>query len=172
MYHYSERHKGFVLFLYFVILIHVHGGICMKKAILALVVLALCNLGGLGAESGESGDSDYAKPVLVKEIAFTASYKDGQVSTSWKKYLRNDFQWYKLVRSQENANPVYPDDGYVFYTEDPGVTTYQDPAPKAGVWYYRLTIVTVKGERWISPVIKVTVPFIASPIPGKSDFAP
>lgn len=142
-----------------------------KPAILALCALVFI-LSAAHGESGESTDSGYAAPVVVKEIGFQASYKDGQVLTSWKKYLRPDFQWYKVVRSQDNPNPVYPEDGHVFFTEDTSVTSFSEPAPRAGTWYYRITIVTTKGERWVSPVIKVVVPFIASPPPGKSDFAP
>jgi hypothetical protein len=138
----------------------------MKKRVLLLIAALAIALACLSAEG-----SDYKKPVLVKSIGFTAKYVDGKVVCAWKKYLRDDLQYYKVVRSDSNPNPVYPDDGYVFYTQDKTVTKYEDPAPGAGKYFYRLTIVTNKGDRWVSEVVAVKVPEAQSSVPTDKDFA-
>jgi len=114
----------------------------------------------------------YRKPVVVKEMAFTAKLESGKVVFTWKKYLRDDFLYYKLVKSATNADPVYPDDGYIFYGEAAGATAWVEEKPEAGRWYYRLCIITKSGDRWVSPVIVIDVTQPASTVPTSRDFAP
>jgi hypothetical protein len=113
---------------------------------------------------------DYLAPVPVPAIGFTAALRDGKVVCNWKRYLRGDLVFYKVVRSKTNPNPVYPDDGYIFYTDDPAVTTYSDGDFGAGVWYYSLTIVTAKGDRWTATPVKLTLEAPKSPVPTAADF--
>lgn len=131
------------------------------KRILALACLVLL-AGALVAES-------YKAPVVVKEMGFSAKLEGGKVLFAWKQYLRDDFQYYKLVKSKTNPNPVYPEDGYIFYGER-DARGWVEEKPEAGVWYYRLCIITTGGERWVSPVIKLEIKAAASGVPTSKDF--
>ncbi len=99
--------------------------------------------------------SEYAKPVLVAAIGFKAKLRDGKVYTSWRRYTRGDFKYYKVVKSRTNRDPLYPEDGAVFYTNDPTETGFQDRDIEPGIWYYRLCIITKQNKRWVSPVVMI-----------------
>ena len=60
----------------------------------------------------------------------------------WKKFLRDDLKYYKVVKSAHNPDPVYPDDGYIFYATRADATRYVDRKSSAGTWYYRVCIIT------------------------------
>lgn len=122
--------------------------------------------------AGVSFAEGYRKPVVVKEMAFTAKLEAGKVVFTWKKYLRDDFLYYKIVKSSSNPDPVYPEDGYIFYGETAGATAWVEEKPDAGRWYYRLCIITRAGDRWVSPVIAIDVTHSASTVPTARDFAP
>lgn len=116
---------------------------------------------------------DYKDPITVPAIGFRAEYKDGAVICTWKEYLRNDLRFYKVVKSRKNPNPVYPEDRYVYYTENAKDTMYKDKDIEAGVWYYSITIVTKDGYRWVAPAVKVIIPEKRKeniPVPGPKDF--
>jgi len=66
-------------------------------------------IGGGGDKSYKKHyKTEYAKPVSVKAIRFKARLKNGKVYTSWKRYTREDFKYYKVVKSQTSRDPVYP----------------------------------------------------------------
>jgi hypothetical protein len=110
---------------------------------------------GSGGGGKKHQKSEYSKPVLIKAIGFKARLKDGKVYTSWREYTRGDFKYYKVVKSATNRNPVYPEDGAIFYTEDPTETRFKDYEVEPGVWYYRLCVITKQKNRWVSPVVMI-----------------
>ena len=112
----------------------------------------------------------YDDPVVVQAIGFRAEYRDGAVITQWKKYLRDDLKYYKVVRSKTNSNPVYPDDGYIFYSTDPDKTYFADKKVSSGKWYYRVCIITRHGDRWVSPVVTVDIDKTRPGAPTAKDF--
>lgn len=80
-------------------------------------------------------------PVIYDEnIDFTAVLNDeGNVDIEWSAYDHDeDFTYYKIVRSQDNNNPVYPKDGYVFFTEDVEELSWIDEDVPDGVSWYRI----------------------------------
>jgi len=94
---------------------------------------------------------------------FKATYTNWVVKTSWNKFVLP--AWYswtymKLVKSQKNSSPVYPDDGYVMYDGNMGVTSWTHNDPSEGKNYYRVCAITSKGEykvRRCSNVVAVNV---------------
>lgn len=117
-----------------------------------------------------AGDESYKAPVLIEAITFQAEYKDGKVTTRWPKYKRNDFLYYKVVKSADNNDPVYPEDGAIFYTEDASITEYIDEDIQSGIWYYRLCIITKNHSRWVSPVVTLDFNQPSSVPPTAEDF--
>lgn len=132
----------------------------MKKIIL-LFFLSL---------SAFAGDNSYKSPVLIEVINFQATYKNGKVITRWPKYKRDDLLYYTVVKSADNNNPVYPEDGLIFYTEDTNVTEFIDEDIQSGIWYYRLCIVTQNYNRWVSPVVMLDFNQPVSEPPTEEDF--
>lgn len=113
----------------------------------------------------------FKAPVVVNEIGFQAVRTGGKVELSWKSYQRPDFKYYKVVRSNTNPDPVYPEDGAIKYFDDPAQTGYEDWA-QPGTWYYRLCVLTQNGDRWVSPVVTVQGGQDAAPSapPAAGDF--
>lgn len=145
----------------------------MKKFIVPVIAAAMLAFAAPFAVSNQGSDHGYKKPVEIKHTGFKAVYKDGTVAASWKKYLKNDLKFYKLVRSANNANPIYPEDGYIFFSTDNTATSYTDRDIKPGTWHYRLCIITNDGSRWISPVVTIKVPEkpdASASAPTESDF--
>jgi hypothetical protein len=110
-------------------------------------------------ESGKKGwqRPPMKDPVLVKEIGFKAELSGGKVTASWKKYKRDDFKYYKLMKSDKNPDPVYPEDSAIFATDKPDQTSQEDWNLSPGTWYYRLCILTHGGDRWVSPVVALKI---------------
>ena len=96
-------------------------------------------------------------PVEVPLIGFKAVINDGRVVSTWKRYKRDDFTAYKLVKSTAEAAPVFPTTAPLYSTLAPGDTEFDDGNLAAGTWHYRLCILTRYGDLWVSPVVTVVV---------------
>ena len=112
----------------------------------------------------------YKEPVVVEAIGFRAEYQNGVVNTQWKKYLRDDLKYYKVVKSNTNPDPVYPDDGYVYYSNKSSQTAFADKKISHGTWYYRVRIITREGDRWVSPVVRIDIEQTLRTTPTAKDF--
>lgn len=86
------------------------------------------------------GSSEYYPVNYDDDITFTMTDNhDGTVTASWSKYAHaQDFTFYKLIRSQINYDPVYPEDGYIFYSDNINTLTYTDTEIPSGKSYYRI----------------------------------
>jgi len=120
----------------------------MKSLLLALAVLAPAAL---------AADAPLRNPIEVPYIGFKAVLNDGRVVTTWKRYKRDDFLYYRVVKSDSNKTPTYPEVKPIYSTDTTGDTMYEDGFLTAGTWYYRLCIQTRYGDRWVSPVIPVVI---------------
>jgi len=90
--------------------------------------------------TGTSESSGYDAVTYDDTIGFSAVLQeDGSVKATWSKYDHAEgFTYYKLVRSQENDNPVYPDDGYIYYGDDVDTLSYTDTDVPEGISWYRI----------------------------------
>ncbi|HEX4047295.1 MAG TPA: hypothetical protein VH309_05650 [Elusimicrobiota bacterium] len=121
----------------------------MRQILLCLAVLA--------APAALAGDVPLRKPIVIPFIGFTAELKNGRVLTGWKRYTRDDFASYRLVKSEKDADPVYPETPAIYTTRQAGDTAYEDGFLTAGTWHYRVCVLSVYGDRWLSPVVTVVV---------------
>lgn len=96
-------------------------------------------------------------PVQVDVMGFTAVINDGRVISSWKRYKRDDFKSYELVKSLTDANPAYPQEQSIYSSTSKDNLHYEDGKLSEGAWHYRLCIITRFGDRWVSPVITVNI---------------
>lgn len=75
-------------------------------------------------------------------IGFDAVFADGHVQLAWGACQVEGFNAWKIVRSQTNAEPMYPEnDGTVLIAAigDPNQTTFADTSVESGqTWFYRV----------------------------------
>lgn len=95
-------------------------------------------------------------PVEVPIMGLQARVNDGRVILTWRRYKRDDFKSYQLVKSAD-AKLQYPDTPALFSADGADETRFEDGKLSAGTWHYRLCIVTRFGDRWVSPVVTVVV---------------
>ena len=96
-------------------------------------------------------------PVQIPAIGFEAAIHDGIVILTWRRYKRDDFQSYEVLKSATNGAPMCPQDPTIYSTRDKDTLKYEDGKLAPGLWHYRLCILTRFGDRWVSPVVNVTI---------------
>jgi hypothetical protein len=97
-------------------------------------------------------------PKPVTSLTLSATAKSDGVYLSWKPTTSSDFKYYKIVRSKTNSSPKYPEDGYIYYSEDRALSSYVDKESVEGyAYYYRICAVAKSdGEVTCGNVVKVT----------------
>jgi len=116
----------------------------MKKLCLALIFI-MCTFTAVWAESQSNSESEFW-PVESYDFGLDVSLKDGSVYLEWEAYTEEDFKWYKILKSETNTQPVYPDD----HVEHIFVESEVDQAwekPRPGTFYYRVCVVTQENAR-------------------------
>lgn len=109
-------------------------------------------------EEEEAGDSKGGGPEEKKDEMLTlwgTAQSDG-VHLSWTPYDGEGFAYYKIVRSEDNPDLKYPDDGYIKVSDDKNFSSYIDSAVKNGVSYYYRVCAKIKNEIKCGNVIKRT----------------
>lgn len=108
--------------------------------------------------SVSAGESVNTSPefgaVQLYDFDFEAELENGKVYMEWDEFDGDDFKWYKIVRSQKNISPAYPEDGGIRYFDSSDVVKAHDYAPR-GVSYYRLCAITHENERFCSRVVTI-----------------
>ena len=133
-----------------------------KKGYVALVLTIILGFTWVSAEYNTIQVQDssqwYNDVILDNSLDFKAEYKNWDVYTSWKSFNKDEkFKWYKIVRSVNNSNPVYPNDWYIKYLWNVDEVKYIDYSPKNWVSYYRVCAITHENNRYCSNVVKVYV---------------
>lgn len=97
---------------------------------------------------------------------------DGTVKFSWTKIgtdpikvngiKYSGFKYYKVVASKTDSTPVYPDNGYIYYTSDMSKGSWAPLAENMGLesgetYYFAITYVFENGK-FTSNTIKKTIP--------------
>ncbi|MFI5362173.1 MAG: hypothetical protein ACHQ49_09410 [Elusimicrobiota bacterium] len=121
----------------------------MNRLLLALAVLS--------APSALAADAPLRNPIEIPYVGFKAVLNDGRVISTWRRYKRDDFVSYRLVKSDSDASPIFPATKALYTTKQAGDTLYEDGSLTAGTWHYRLCITTRYNDLWVSPVVTVVV---------------
>ncbi len=115
--------------------------------------------------------SKYNKPIINNKFDFKAIVKDNTVSMNWNR-VDLIYSWsltyYKVVRSTNNSNPVYPEDWYIKFSTDMDFTSYVDENPKEWINFYRVCAIMQDNNRYCSNVVKIN--FIYKEINYTSDY--
>ena len=110
----------------------------MKNKVRVLLVFGLLLVMPVVTFATGATSSGYNEPIMEESFEFDAVLNGDQVETSWTSFAPEGFNYYKVVRSTTNPDPVYPDDGYIQVTSDPDFTFYTDEGVLKGVSYYRV----------------------------------
>lgn len=128
-----------------------------KSLLIAISVFAVsAAYSGTFANGQESGG--YSPVTVSKEFGFSATHSEGKVTMKWTPVIGNDgesFKYFKVVRSNTNSNPTYPEDGYIKYSSERDFSSYVDESPKNGTNWYRVCAIYEK-DRVCSEVVKIT----------------
>jgi hypothetical protein len=81
---------------------------------------------------------------------------DGNAALNWTKYSGADLKWYKVVHSQTDDTPKYPENAYIEVFSDVNVLTYTHTAVPAGVNYYSVCVITTADKRGCSNTLTLT----------------
>ncbi len=119
---------------------------------LLISLVAFLVIGGISVAHATSSGSGYNAPIVMDEFHFTATYSNGEVHMGWNAYVPSNFNYYKVIRSTTEQNPVYPDDGYIKYSSDADFTSYVDHDVPAGTVYYRVCSIA-SPNRYCSRVV-------------------
>lgn len=125
-----------------------------KKYILVGILSMICTFSTFANENG----GWYNTPITTEKLHFTAVLNGSQVDMKWSRFdsfSDEGLQYYKVVRSSKNANPVYPDDGYIKFDPNMDFTSYTDKEPEKWVNYYRVCAITSEMNRYCSNVVKI-----------------
>lgn len=122
-----------------------------ERVFIGIFIFFLSSVSALANEA-----SSFSPPVLTPSLGFTAEYdqEKNTVHMSWEKWQK-DFMWYKVIRSQVNPDPVYPEDGYIYYSDNPSVQEYTDRSPPRGKTFYRICAITFSKDRYCSNVVSI-----------------
>ncbi len=132
----------------------------------------VCTYNGDGACKTYSNDVSIKTALAVKEPAkssgsgfeyigtelqLSAMPIDGAVKLSWSPCTSSTFQGYKVVRSETDSNPYYPNNGYLQYITSRDSTYYKDTNVTAGKsYYYRICSLQSDGPVTCGNVVQVT----------------
>lgn len=123
----------------------------MKKILFALaMVLAITPL----ALAENSEDSSYTDDEsLVVELTAEVDSETNAVSLEWSESTDEDFQYYKVMRSQTDADITYPEHSALYVGSDSSMTTYADEKHTEGTHYYRVCVITSDMRRGCSETV-------------------
>ena len=126
-----------------------------KLGITIIIMIIILVIGSTSSSyATSSDDSGYNTLKLVNNLNFKANLNNGLVYLSWSRYVPPGFNYYKVIRSTTNSNPVYPEDGYIHYSDNDNSLSYIDTKVPKGIAYYRVCSIA-KPERFCSNVIKI-----------------
>ncbi len=91
-----------------------------------------------------TSSNTYHPAVHNNNLNFQASYNNGVVNMTWNAFYPTSSSWkyWKVVKSTNKTNPIYPDDGYIKAIGNQGTTSYTDSNPPAGTVYYGVCAIT------------------------------
>jgi len=111
------------------------------KHYLFIISCILFSFVGIASATESTGTSSAWNAVTYDStIEFNAVLNSsGNIEATWSKYNKSDnFTYYKLVRSSSVTSPVYPENGYIYYSSDVNSLSYVDNSVPAGTSYYRI----------------------------------
>jgi hypothetical protein len=73
----------------------------------------------------------------------------------WESYDDSDFMYYKIMRSETNENPVYPDQPAIKYMDNSEIEEYKINNYSSKEATYRICVITNQKDRYCSNTVKL-----------------
>jgi len=100
-----------------------------------------------------------------KAVSLSATYANKKVTLTWTRSTESDFKYYKIVWSNSDTTPTYPENGYIVW-EPLTTLTYTDAGQVAdgrktevdlsvGTYYYSVCVVDQADQVACSNVVKI-----------------
>ncbi len=110
---------------------------------------------------------DWKEYRLTNVLNFSATLgKDNKVYMSWRDFdsigLRWNFKYYKIIRSTDVSDPIYPEEWYIGTISESNITSYVDEYAKKWINFYRICAMTDSRDRYCSNVDSVTLSMVKS----------
>ncbi|QFR39518.1 hypothetical protein A9Q91_04815 [Candidatus Gracilibacteria bacterium 28_42_T64] len=140
---------------------------------LFVLVFILASFSTVSAQGSNAYTNNNFKDVIFdSSLKFEASNDNGKIHMSWEEFSNPDenFTYYKIVRSEKNSDPIYPNDGYIKYESDISKTEYSKMTYKQIDVYYRVCAITSDKDRYCSNVISLKEGFEGSKEDYKKDY--
>ncbi len=132
----------------------------MKRVIKTVALLWICLLwiSTTWAEyknSSNKVDSWYKTVTFSNDFEFSAERDGALIQLKWNKYKGDDFQYYKIMRSETHENPVYPDQPALRYLWDVENDNFslKNWSKKSAI--FRICVITTEKNRICSNVVKL-----------------
>ncbi|HEU0051264.1 MAG TPA: fibronectin type III domain-containing protein [Patescibacteria group bacterium] len=96
--------------------------------------------------------------VFSNDMRLSAVIRGTNVSLSWSPRDSAEFQSYKIVRSEVNSDPSYPNDPQIATISDQAITGYTDStAQKGKTYYYRICSKESSGSVACGNTLKIPI---------------
>ena len=132
----------------------------------------LYKLPGTEASEASTAPAGFGPPALSASVSgnvlsFLWTPLPG-ASVTWQGKQYNSFQYYKVVASETNPNPVYPEDGYLYVETDRSVSGWsvditkssynKSPVLTAGKTYYFSVTYVFDNGKFSSGTVQIKLP--------------
>lgn len=142
----------------------------MKKLILIVSIFMISIFSTYATST--SNNNWYNEPIIDESLNFKAELSWDKVYASWSAYNKDEsFKYYKVIKSQEIENPVYPDNWYITAISEINTTKFIDYKLLNWTNYYRVCAITGEMNRYCSNVVKIYIEK-TNPVACTMDYSP
>ena len=119
----------------------------MKKyTSIVLMAVLLCSTAGASAEENKTIKKMEDRAVIEHDFNLSLMETGWKVTASWDAFEEDGFEWFKLVYSTTNSNPVYPTDKTAFIGKQDQLQTTFKLNSWAEQHYIRLCAVVLNDD--------------------------
>lgn len=122
----------------------------MKNLLLWASILLLAMTPAIAGAEDDMDETSDSEVYITEDFDFEAEYEDNTVFLEWNSLETDDFMYYKIMASQENDNPTYPEEHAIKVLEDQDETELEIKWPRKGTTYYRICMVTENKDVFCS----------------------
>lgn len=126
-----------------------------KKQLFSIFVLFLLSITNTFATYSNNTSNGYNDMILDSSLNFEAERDGAMIKMEWDQFDGNNFKYYKIMRSETNSNPIYPNDPYVKYFTNIGTTELNINNYSTKEATYRVCAITTDKNRFCSNTVKL-----------------
>lgn len=126
-----------------------------KQIVSFLVVLWLL-IPSVSAESEPREIKEEYKPAIISnDLEFKAKRDGATIYMEWDSYEKDDFEYYKIMRSTTHSNPVYPDQPAIKFLDNADIDELKIQNWNKESAVYRICVISQEKDRYCSNTVKL-----------------